>query len=83
MNNEIDSSEKKCEHGWHDGSCCCNCIHQLKLMKHPWNKEFGKGSIMESCGWVCTQTFEDGSNRGMGIYFDFEHGMCEMHHRKK
>ena len=57
--NKTESSEEKCEHGWYDGSCCCNCIHQLKLMKHPWNKEFGKGSIMESCGWVCTQTFED------------------------
>ena len=73
---------KDCEHG-HQGDCCCNCENQLKLMKHPWNKEFGKGSITEQCGYVCVMKFGDNSNSGEAVYFDFEHGMCEMHHRKK
>ncbi len=70
-----------CEHGWHDGSCCCNCTNQLKLMKHPWNKDFGKGSISEQCGWVCTVRFDAGDSNE-AIYFDKEHGMCEMHCRR-
>ena len=73
----------KCEHGWHSGECCCNCAKQLKLMKHPWNKEFGKGSITEQCGWVCTMQFDDSSNKGEAVFYDFEHGMCEMYQRRK
>ena len=69
---------KDCEHGYR-GSCCCNCKNQIKLMCHPWNKDFGKGSISEQCGWVCTMQFSDGSNKGQGVFFFFFHGMCEMH----
>jgi hypothetical protein len=51
-------------------------------MKHPHNKEFGKGSIIESCGWVCVAQYEDGSNAGEGIYSDHEHSMCELFNPK-
>jgi len=69
-----------CKHGWKDGSCCCNCKNQLKLMKHPWNNDFGKGLISEQCGWVCTGKFDATSTDA--IYFDKEHGMCEMYCRR-
>jgi hypothetical protein len=74
-------ANNKCDKGWHDGSCCCNCKNQLKLMCHPWNKEFGKGSISEQCGWVCTVRF-DADDKNEAIFFDKEHGMCKMHHPK-
>ena len=48
-------------------------------MCHPWNESFGKGSISEQCGWVCAMQFDDGSNKGMNVFFDFGHGLCEMY----
>ena len=72
----------KCQYGWHTGECCCNCKHQLKLMCHPWNKDFGKGSISELCGYVCAVQFEDGSNANTAIFMDRQHGMCELHEPK-
>lgn len=63
--------------------CCCNCKHQITLQKHPFNKDFGKGSISESCGYVCTAVYEDGSNEGTGVYSDKPHGLCELHVLKK
>jgi len=78
---EKEAEGKECEHGYR-GNCCCNCKNQIKLMCHPWNKGFGKGSISEQCGWVCTMQFSDGSNKGEGVFHDNEHGMCEMHSKK-
>lgn len=74
----------KCNHprAWHDGDCCCNCIYQLKLFCHPWNEEFGKGDITKSCGYVCTVEFDDPELEVKNprlIFFDFEHGYCELH----
>jgi hypothetical protein len=86
--------EIKCDKGWHDGSCCCNCLHQKRLMCHPWNGnqningildppiKFGKGAISQQCGWVCAVQFEDDSNNDQFIFFDFEHGFCELHKSK-
>lgn len=74
-NTDVKQSSAKCTLGWHDGSCCCNCHHQLELHKHPSNSTFGRGSISEGCGWVCTLP-EYG---GFGIYMDTQHGMCECH----
>lgn len=33
------AEEHKCKDtsAWQDGSCCCNCENQIKLMCHPWN----------------------------------------------
>ncbi len=69
---------QKCEHGWHDGSCCCNCKNQVELFKHPMNT-IHKGSILESTGlFACTVSLDcDSQNRG--IIFEGKHGMCELH----
>ena len=75
---------KKCDSGraWDDGGCCCNCKHQIRLNCHPWNKEFGKGSISEKCGTVCMAMLncgEPGSGDfNAGIFSDNDHGYCEL-----
>lgn len=63
-----------------NGSCCCNCKNQIELHKHPCNKDFGNSSITENCGWVCMAP-ELGEGK-YGIYFDNQHGMCEMYQVK-
>lgn len=60
------------------GSCCCNCKHSTKVMKHPFNASFAKGKISEQLGWACTIQYEDKSNEGMIIFSDHEHSLCEM-----
>lgn len=72
------SMENSCDNGY-KGMCCCNCKHQIVLHKHPWNKDFGKGSITEQCGYVC---IEPTIHQVNGIYFDQPHGMCECHESK-
>jgi len=63
-----------CHHGY-KGACCCNCKNQLKLYSHPLNADFGKGSIMQQCGWACVNPeICEGES---AIFFDKEHGMCE------
>lgn len=64
----------------HDGSCCCNCEHQKKLMCHPWNKGFGEGEITKRCGWVCDVfTDKELDPKGDWVMFsDRKHGMCEL-----
>lgn len=62
--------------------CCCRCSNQMILTKHPQNKDFGKGSIMESCGWICKVEYEDESNKGRATYSDHEHNMCELFNEK-
>jgi hypothetical protein len=52
-------------------------------MCHPGNKEFGKGSISKTCGYVCTVQYGDGSNMGEAIFSDRKHGLCEMWINKK
>ncbi|KKM15404.1 hypothetical protein LCGC14_1696430 [marine sediment metagenome] len=65
-----------------DKMCCHNCTHQLRLMKHPMNKGFGEGSISEQCGYVCIVVYEDESNKGEALYFNNQHGMCELYDLK-
>ena len=63
--------EFKCKEpgSYMDGSCCCNCVNQVKIMCHPSNGEqlvkglfgelqrnrfpIGVGSIMQRLGWGC------------------------------
>ena len=73
-------AEVKCAQGWHDGSCCCNCKNQIELRRHPMNTNFGEGSIMDSCGWVCLNP--ELTEGKCGIYFDRQHGICECHVRR-
>lgn len=66
-----------CDKGY-KGSCCCMCVSQLTVTKHPWNKsELAKGKISEIMGYVCTG---DGS---FNIFFDNKHGCCELYLKKE
>ena len=75
--------KNKCDKGWHDGSCCCNCRHHIKLVKHPWNESIGKGPISEQMGYACTGFFSVGEMVATFFDINHEHGMCELHHHKQ
>lgn len=69
-----------CELGWKDGSCCCNCVNQAPVQKHPWNVGEGKGSCSERMGWACIINDPDDNEDGPHVTFSSrQHGMCEMH----
>ncbi len=72
----MEAKEPNCDLGY-KGQCCCNCKHQIQLRKHPFNSGFGSGSIMDVCGWVCLGPELTGGTSG--IYFEKEHGLCEMY----
>lgn len=76
----------KCFEGWAEdngntsGSCCCNCRYQRPISGHPWNKRMGhplQGSVADIIGWGCTVP-----DMPAITFFEFEHGMCEMHMKK-
>lgn len=72
----------KCDKGRPDGSCCCNCIYQIELFKHPWNK-LHKGSVLESTGlYACIAPLDD-THINRGVIFEFKHSYCEVHTRRK
>jgi len=86
FNEKIKNPESCKEKGaWSDGNCCCNCRHQLKINKHPWNKSKRfKGSISENSGIFVCSVQMDIENTRTGIAFERKHGYCELHspHRK-
>lgn len=58
--------------------CCCNCINQLIVYKHPANNSvFSKGSISEYFGYACKANISELINNNEIIFFDEKHGMCE------
>lgn len=67
-----------------ESRCCCNCKNQSVISKHPWNCGDGKGSILDVMGYGCgLPDFEkDKKGRKNIVFFDKEHGMCEMHEFK-
>ena len=67
---------------WEDkyGGCCCKCALQTKIFGHPWNQPPHKGSISTVVGFGCMASLGDpdaGKYEGV-VFFDREHGMCEM-----
>lgn len=62
------------------GRCCCNCKSQVEIRSHPWNMAVGgrmKGPVTSVAGWGCNTDLQ---GPGVGIiFFEREHGMCEMH----
>ena len=66
---------KNCDKGF-EGMCCCNCIHQVKIMKHPLNKGEAKGSILDTFGYGCNAL-------GDILFNDRGHGMCEEYESKE
>ena len=72
---------KPCENAdaWR-GRCCCNCVYQMQVMKHPWNSGESSGRITEQFGWLCAvpdMLTQNGVRQA--IFFQREHGMCEEH----
>lgn len=67
--------------GSYKGCCCCNCGYQVKIMKHPWNKGDAQGSMVQQMGYGCATPLD--SRRGIIVFFDRQHGMCEMHLTKE
>jgi hypothetical protein len=62
--------------------CCCNCKSQIKVFKHPWNKDsYVKGSITELMGYVCISA--ECNQENTGIFFDREHSLCECYEFNK
>lgn len=57
------------------GSCCCNCIFQKPIVKHPWNTvEIFKGRISEQIAWGCTVPDMEAV-----VLSERQHSLCEMH----
>lgn len=69
------SGDDCCKTEW-KGRCCCNCVNQFEVMKHPWNEGAGKGRITETMGYGCRPP--EFASRTI-IFFDRQHGLCEMH----
>ena len=55
---------------------CRNCANLMQLNKHPCNKDFGKGSILEPMGFVCL-LFES------AIFFELDEDSRECFIRKE
>lgn len=89
----MDENINDLEHGA-DGSCCCNCKHQVKIHCHPSNgniKSFGvlddilqigKGKINQQFAWGCIGMNYQEKMKNVVVYHDFEHGMCELYQLK-
>ena len=56
-----------------DGKSCANCSSCFVLHKHPWNKDIGKGSIMEPMGYFCMMIDDEVHP----IFMDSDSGCCE------
>ncbi len=70
--------DKKCDKGWHDGSCCCNCKNFIELFKHPCNTEH-KGKFTERAGFHACIVQLDCDGERKGTIYDHDHGYCELH----
>ena len=73
----MSESREKCNH-----ECCCNCVNQIQLLKHPLNEhEVFKGQISEPSGfYLCVADMNaDGNANRSGYVLEDRHGMCEMY----
>jgi hypothetical protein len=77
----MENKNKKCNQGWRNGECCCNCKNQIELYKHPMNKKF-KGRITESTGMYACLVQWDIDRENKGVLFEKQHGFCEMYQPK-
>lgn len=72
---------RTCTEGY-KGDCCCLCIHQMPVVKHPWNKnDWAKGSISEKMGYVCLAN-ADPRDEHTAMFSDRDHGACELFYHK-
>jgi len=69
----------KCYKEEFKGKYCCNCINQMEVVCHPWNKTFAKGRMSERLGYVCiSPDLFDTNEQRQAVFFDSEHGLCEL-----
>lgn len=62
----------------HEHQCCCTCINQKVVLKHPTNiTELSQGAMSEEMGYVCLLPTEFESDAV--VFFDNKHGLCEMY----
>jgi len=54
--------------------CCCKCVHQIRVMSHPW---YDGMPISHQIGWACVL------QKGEAMMLSCEHGMCECFERKR
>lgn len=84
METNLETINKKCNKGWHDGSCCCNCKNHYEDFYHCTTqpKPEGVGGCVCSVhkGWICIIEFEEGQTRAHSNWS--EHGFCEMYNNK-
>ena len=64
-------------HPW-NGEKLVNKFVGSDLIKTKSRSQFGKGSVLDQCGWICTVSNEIDKD-GEATFFDKEHGMCELH----
>ncbi|HEY5588398.1 MAG TPA: hypothetical protein VIK86_05515 [Candidatus Paceibacterota bacterium] len=78
--------ENKCDKGWSDGSCCCNCANHYEDFYHCTTTEksdiIGDGCVCSvHKGWICIPPL--GESKKIAHSNCGEHGMCEMHELEK
>ena len=68
----------KCDKGWNDGSCCCNCANHYEDRHHCTTKPNRENGCCcsEHKGWICLISFE--GEKPIAHSGWSEHGMCEM-----
>lgn len=71
-----------CQLEEHKDRCCCNCAYQMAAFCHPWNEGIGQGRVTEVFGYLCAVPDFYGAGKRGAIFFENEHGLCEMHKRK-
>ena len=59
--------------------CCSNCVHQLKLFKHPDNEHEFKGHISEETGLFACTILHQMNKNNEAVIFETPFGECEMH----
>jgi len=73
---------KKCDKGWHDGGCCCNCKHHIEDFHHCTTKikvpeDEDNCVCSQHKGWICMIKFPDEKEIRAHSGWS-EHGYCEM-----
>ena len=68
-----------CDKGWiNSEECCCNCLNQITLRNHPWNK-INKGSCTEESGLYACISEHDIEDNNYGTVYESKHGYCELY----
>ena len=76
----------RCDKGYKNGECCCNCKNFYPVNAHPWNVRGFKGGIgqrimvSESVPLnICSIQMHEKDEYRAVVAMTRDHGMCEMH----